>query len=137
MVFQEFSNERAVMAEKNIKPKEPIAKAFALTLFGPLLWAIHFTALYALHTLLCTADASSEQLTILVASTVLTIGALAMLAGAFVIFRGRARAPASDAREPSRILLNDIAGSLTVVSAAGVLWAGAAASLIDPCSALR
>jgi hypothetical protein len=103
------------------------------TLFGPLLWAVHFSLLYLLHTALCVVDLriSDPAGAMLVSSVLLTVGAVALLAWFFV------RRWRSASLESANAFLDEASLLLIVLSVAGVVWAGAAAGLIEACAPLR
>lgn len=125
------------MIESTARNEASLAKALFRTLFGPILWAIHFSLLYAIHTMLCVIDTRGSDLapTMLVASTLLTIGALAVLSGFFIArWRGALR---FQSERIAQAFLDDVSILLIVLSAGGVVWAGAAAGFIDACEPLR
>jgi hypothetical protein len=116
-----------------------LAKALFRTLFGPILWAIHFSLLYAIHTMLCVIDTRGSDVapTMLVASTLLTIGALAVLSGFFIARWRGACLQRFQSERIAQAFLDDVSMLLIVLSAGGVVWAGAAAGFIDACEPLR
>lgn len=103
------------------------------TLFGPLLWAVHFSLLYMIHTALCVTGlrVGDPAGAMLASSALLTVGALALLAWFFVA-RWR-----TASIQPANALLDEASLLLVALSAAGVVWAGAAAGFIHACEPLR
>jgi hypothetical protein len=110
-----------------------LTRALFRTLFGPLLWAVHFSLLYLLHTAFCVMDVRiGDPAGVMLASSVfLTVGAVALLAWFFVL-RWR-----SASLQPAKAFLDEASLLLVVLSAAGVVWAGAAAGFIRACAPLR
>lgn len=98
-------------------------------LFGPIVWAAHFSLIYAVHTALCVFQTGDA---VRAASLALTVAALA----AFGLFFAVLRRAEATALEPERFL-DRLAMLLIVLSAAGVIWTGAAAAFIAPCAQLR
>lgn len=108
-------------------------------LLGPLLWAVHFALLYAIHTGLClmVVRRSDRADAMLAASALLTIGVLALLAWLFVAGWRRAFLQRKQTERIDGAFLDEASLLLVVLSGAGVVWAGAAAGLIDACKPLR
>ncbi|WP_457798273.1 hypothetical protein [Methylocystis sp. S23] len=127
------------MTETSARHEGSLAKALFRALFGPILWAVHFSLLYAIHTVLCVIDIRPPDRAgaTLAASTLLTIGALALLAGFFVARWRSASRQRSQAERIAETFLDDMSTLLIVLSAGGVLWAGAAAGFINACEPLR
>jgi hypothetical protein len=112
------------MAERR---RAPLARTMLTMLFGPIVWALHFTVLYGTHTIVCAraTTGGAATITALVASVV----ALALLfAGALAVYRRR------DVRAVARFC-RDVMLLLTLLAACGVAWAGATALLVAPCPA--
>lgn len=116
-------------------------RMLAYMLFGPIVWALHLTAVYGSHALLCARGATQAVLGLsLPAFAVLaaTAAALALLVVAIFApgaLRRIARIPDSDGRE--RGFQDRLAALLAVLSAFGVIWAGATALLLPACLLLR
>jgi hypothetical protein len=110
-----------------------LARTTLFVLFGPIVWAIHFTILYGAHTIACARLAAGDAATLIVLGA--TAGALAPLLGAASIACRRRNTMPADAVTPR--FCYDIALVLTLLSAAGVAWAGATALIMAPCVALR
>lgn len=110
-----------------------MTRALFRTLFGPLLWAVHFSLLYLLHTAFCVMGVriGDPAGAMLLSSLLLTLGAVALLAWFFVL-RWRSRAV-----QLANAFLDEASLLLIVLSAAGVVWAGAAAGFIEACAPLR
>lgn len=111
------------MIATDIRPQLSLTRALFRALFGPIVWAAHFSLLYALHTSLCVLGAGGAMQAVGVA---LTIAALA----AFGLFFVWLRNPASTEAER---FLDRLSFLLIILSAVGVTWAGAAAAFIAPC----
>ena len=109
----------------------PLARTMLTMLFGPIVWAVHFTVLYGTHTIVC-ARATTGQAATITALTA-TIAALVLLfAGGFAAYRRRAMT--HDASVVARFR-RDVMLLLTLLSACGVAWAGATALIVAPCPA--
>jgi hypothetical protein len=99
-------------------------------LFGPAVWAVHFTLLYGAHTLLCAlAGGAATRVVPLVVITA-TAAALAILTVPLV------RAPTSYRRpppDPVSAFIRSTTVWLLVLSVIAVLWAGATALIVTAC----
>jgi hypothetical protein len=107
-------------------------------LFGPIVWAVHFAMLYGMHTILCARPSARVMPGAGVATIVLaaTVAALALLLAATVTGYRRRNAAHADSRAATRFC-HDVMVLLTLLSACGVVWAGATALLVAPCVGLR
>jgi hypothetical protein len=111
-------------------------------LFGPIVWAVHLTAIYASHAALCargTADFVSTDIdapmSIVIVTTVL---ALVVMTGAVLMLRTATRkAGAIGQPDEERSFHCRVTVSLIMLSALAVVWAGAAAAVIPACAPLR
>jgi hypothetical protein len=109
----------------------PLARTMLTMLFGPIVWAVHFTLLYGTHTIVCARAATGEVAT--ATALAATVAALALLlAGAVVAYRRR---EAMQHASPTARFCRDVMMLLTLLSACGVTWAGATALLVAPCPA--
>lgn len=108
-------------------------------LFGPLLWAFHSSLLYAIHTGLCLVKIpiSTRAHAMLAASALLTFGVLVLLAWLFSANLRIAFRQQRQTEQKNSAFLAEASLMLVVLSVAGVIWAGAAAGLIDACKPLR
>jgi hypothetical protein len=108
----------------------PLARTLLAMLFGPIVWALHFTALYGTHTIVCAHATTGDAATITALAA--TVAALALLlAGAVVAYRRRTTQHANATTRFCR----DVMLLLTLLSACGVAWAGATALFVAPCPA--
>jgi hypothetical protein len=107
----------------------PLARTMLTMLFGPIVWAMHFTVLYGTHTIVCARATTGDAATI--TALVATVAALALLL-AEVFAAYRRRDAAHDASAVTRFC-RDVMLLLTLLSACGVAWAGATALLVAPC----
>jgi hypothetical protein len=116
--------------EKDERRQAPLVRTTLTLLFGPIVWALHFTLLYGTHTIVCARAATGDAATITALAA--TVAALALLlAGAFAVYRrSDATRDASAAR-----FCRDVMLLLTLLSACGVAWAGATALFVAPCPA--
>lgn len=106
-----------------------LTRALFRALFGPILWALHFSLLYAVHTALCVFGTGAAMPA---ASAALTIAALAACGLFFLVLRrDAATARAAEA------FLDRLSMLLILLSAAGVVWAGAASGFIEACAQMR
>jgi hypothetical protein len=109
----------------------PLARTICYVLFGPIVWAMHFTVLYGTHTIVCARATTGDAATITALAA--TVAALAlMLAGALAASR---RPDASHDVSAVARFCHDVMLLLTLLSACGVAWAGATALLVAPCPA--
>jgi hypothetical protein len=110
----------------------PLARTMLAMLFGPIVWALHFTVLYGTHTIVCARATTGDAATITaLAASVVAVALL--LAGAFAVYRRRATQHASATTRFCR----DVMLLLALLSACGVAWAGATALLVAPCPAFN
>ena len=109
----------------------PLARTMLAILFGPIVWAMHFIALYGTHTIVCARATTGQAATITALAA--TVAALALLlAGALAAYRQGGATPATNAVAR---FCRDVMLLLTLLSACGVAWAGATALLVAPCPA--
>jgi len=109
----------------------PLLRAFAPLLAGPLVWAGHFLFVYALNGVRCARPGMEEYwLGIAVASWAIGLaGVLALAAIGWFHRHLRARLPASgDAR-----FLRSVAGGLSLLSAVAVIWQTLPVLLVPAC----
>jgi hypothetical protein len=113
-----------------------LAPTLFYLLFGPVVWAVHLTIIYGAHTLVCARAPGVRVLgldaTVLIV-IVTTVVALALLPLSVLAWRVHPAAGISDGERfyPRLMTL------LAVLSACGIVWAGAAALIVAPCVALR
>lgn len=108
------------------KPRERFLLRTALCLSGPLLWALHFGAVYGTSHVVCATGIVNAQ-SVSVAVIGATVAAFAALA---ILF-------AMAARVQDRTFYRPVSLWLLSLSAFGVLAAGAAAIYLPACQMLR
>lgn len=105
-----------------------------LLLAGPILWAVHLTIVYGVHTLACVGALQGMPVDagtfILVATG--AILAILMLLLAVIWLRRPALFTHGDRLFHSRVMV-----SLVLLSAFGIAWAGSAAFILPQCQQLR
>ena len=107
--------------------RDGLVAVLALVLAGPLLWALHFTALYLMHTLLCARAAQGASL------VPLGIGLATLLAAApILLLLFWPRALFRHLGE-SRFFLRATMQTLLVLSLVAILWGGIAAFFVPAC----
>jgi hypothetical protein len=114
------------------------ASLFFHLLFGPLVWAVHLTIVYATHTIACARGsvlraAFGVDLTQAAVAAV-TVAALALLTAAVVRQRRRCAAAPSTESEPLASFTNSVMMMLVALSAVGIAWAGLTALIVPSCS---
>ena len=114
------------MSATDARNERSLTRSLFRALFGPIVWAAHFSLIYAIHTALCVFGAGDAMPA---ASAALTIAALA----AFGLFFLRLRTHVATGAER---FIDQLAMLLIILSAAGVIWAGAASAWIEPCTQL-
>ena len=121
----------------------PVTSALLYLLAGPLVWAAHLFLVYAPQSALCafriTRPVTIEPLLITVYVAAVTALAAAVLV--LALWRPGTTASLFRARrfldgENGQFMIS-VMRLLSVLSLAGVLWAGATALLLDPCPQLR
>lgn len=121
----------------------PIAGALSYMLIGPMVWALHLLLVYTPQAMLCafriTGVAPIEPLLIRAAVGAVSVAAAAALLAVLVRPRSIARP-----FRVGRVLEGDngrfivaVMRLLSGLSLAGVVWAGAAALVLDACAQLR
>jgi hypothetical protein len=108
-----------------------------LILAGPMLWAGHFFLVYGTHAGLCGHGAAGDGAATALVFTATAVVLLAQLAillnpervGTWLRFRSAERRNARFVTAVSRWLAG--------LAMLGVVWAGAAAAILEPCSQLR
>jgi len=100
---------------------------------GPILWAVHFTAIYGAQSTMCGRDLPAPVQTVVLGTTIAALIPLAAItawpAWASRLLRKR------NAEIPHALVA--IARWLSLLSAIAILWAGATALWIPPCPPLR
>ena len=122
------------------EPEGSLTGTFAYVLLGPLTWAVHLMVIYGAQPILCTAATSGGLGIDAIPVFVIAVTALAILVPAVALWRpGAARRLLRAAgRRESELRFQDSAMRwLCLLSAAGILWAGAVAFVMQPCLQLR
>lgn len=117
-----------------------LAGTFAYVLLGPLAWAAHLAVIYGVQPVLCGAAARGALAIDSISVVVIAATAAALAVPALALWRPGAtrRLLRVAARREAEIRFQDSAMRwLCGLSAAGILWAGAAAFAIAPCVQLR
>ncbi len=110
--------------------KPSVVGTLTYVLFGLIVWAIHFTALYAGHTIVCSQDFPPAIFGwFAFTATIVALGAL----GAFVIWRRTIITAIHLEGFPDLPVLNRLAWLSIVLSAVAMLWGGTTALLIAGC----
>lgn len=104
-------------------------------LFGPIVWALHFLAVYGSQSLLC-ARAMPESVPPIV--SIATVASLAVLVGAMSAPGALARVMRSGHwPEPHQTFISSVMLTLVALSLLGVAWAGGTMLILPSCSVLR
>lgn len=116
-------------------PRPSVPGTLACLLFGPILWAVQFTVVYASHTLVCSQGGSAP------AGHGIVIGTSVALAAAIIAFlllperfaRGLGLPPGMD----SRSTYLRIARVGAVLGLVAIVWTGLTAVIVDACAQAR
>ena len=105
---------------------------FIYLMIGPGLWGLHLTLVYSAHTLICALGGSSDlSATFVLIATFLVAGPLLAI---IVMQRRFGRLLGLDDRLSGRTIYDAISRFTSVLSLAGILWAGAAAAIVTSCA---
>lgn len=121
----------------------PIAGAILYVLVGPIIWSAHLLAVYGPQSALCAFRLTGEMIvqTWIVSAGVGAVTVLSVAALLFVLWRPRQTArlfrAAGFLQGDQETFLVNVTRLLAVLSLAGVIWAGAAPLIVDPCGQLR
>lgn len=113
--------------------QESIVLLAAVLLLGPLLWALHFTALYLIHTLVCVSLAREAPILvplIIVAATLLAAAPILLFLFSPRLLRryhGRYQGKVGP-------FLRATFGLLLVLSLVAIAWGGMSALVVPACS---
>lgn len=91
-------------------------------LAGPVIWAAHFSAVYALHAPMCVAGAGGPYVVLLWSVTAAAVAALIVLIAW------------PSGREENAVFLDRAASALAFLSLCAVVWAALPALLLAPCT---
>jgi hypothetical protein len=120
------------------KGGEQFWRATLFSLLGPLLWALHFGAVYGGQHVACAPPVSLSPALIRIAIVVATLAAAApLLAGAVAPQRVMNVFSLTGYEDATRRFLAGTMRILCLLSLFGVVWAGSAALLLGACPALR
>ncbi len=111
--------------------KPSTAGTLLFILFGPLIWAAHFTLSYGSHTLLCRLEAQADRAAVFVIVT--TAVAVAILSWFVIRSDAFSRYFGISAREERARAVMVIAALLAGLSIIGVLWGGMTVSFLSAC----
>lgn len=122
--------------ELRLRPHASAIRTLIYIAFGPLIWALHLTAVYGAHALLCARGiAPAVALAVVLGVTAV---ALVLLASAIAVPRSArwiVRIGAEDGGDGG--FHDRLMRLLAALSAFGVAWAGAAAVIVPACAQLR
>lgn len=105
-------------------------------LLGPVVWSLHFGAIYGALHVWCEIRVGSDGGVAKFAIAAATLLALALLACGAKFLGGRIIDPAAVADE-TKGFLHGTMKALALLSALAIVWAGAAAFFLPECAALR
>lgn len=130
----DFRGSSAEAMPEPVKRNEPKAheramREFVYLFFGPTIWLLHFTAIYAVQSVFC-ALASAIHF---VPLAIITITALALVILTVPMLRSGER---HDGHSSSRFV-GRTTRVLALLSAVAVIWGCLAALLLHPCAPLR
>lgn len=108
-----------------------ITGTLAFMLLGPILWALHLTAIYGSQSLLCARGMAGPVPDLIFAATAVTLGLMAVCL--LAPERLRAAMRASGWPPEQQYFHERVAMLLHILSAFGVAAAGAGAFLVGPC----
>jgi hypothetical protein len=116
-----------------------IAALLSLT-FGLLIWSLHLTLVYGVHTIACARDFTPTWIfglafPVLAIVVITVVGVLVTGVGGWWLAAGRRNGSAELRQEKEferRVIL-----LIAFLASVGMFWAGAAALFVSPCLALR
>jgi hypothetical protein len=116
-----------------------IAAVLSLT-FGLLIWALHLTLVYGVHTVACARDFTAvwfpgASFPVLAIVVITVLAMIAIAAGSWRFTRGAERGTAAAQQE--RQFEIKVIKWVAWLASIGVFWAGIAALIVSPCIALR
>jgi hypothetical protein len=105
---------------------------------GPVVWALHFGALYQAHTLLCARKAESD-VDVAFHTIALVATAIALIVLIFVLIGETVQRSRSSAtgRHDRRPFYRQTVILLLILSGIGIVWAGATSAYVPACLDLR
>jgi hypothetical protein len=106
-------------------------------LFGPIVWALHLAFVYGLHGIACEREGSSAPLIDLAilpeAIVAATLAALVLLAFPFLRPGSRALLGRRESEPSEGSFYARVAALLSLLSGAGIIWAGITAFVFEVC----
>jgi hypothetical protein len=113
-------------------PSLSFTRTFLTLLSGPIIWAIYFSAIYAIHTLACVGRAQPGTLTAGIgALTAVAIGPLVIMYIAAPTLLSRANPDANFH------FLQNATRLLIVISGIAIAWSASVVIFVGACSQLR
>jgi len=109
--------------------RERATREFLYLLLGPIIWLLHFTAIYATQSTLCALVWAVHLVPL--AIVIATIFALVMLAVPAMRRKDRGD------RHPSSQFISKAMRVLSLLSAVAIIWGCISALLLHPCASLR
>jgi hypothetical protein len=128
------------------KTTEPKQRDWALAttvylLLGPLIWVLHFTAIYAVQSTLCALGTPARTVVdmdiVPIAVLLATVLLLSLLAGAMWGLIPIKRKPGSADQLASPRFFEGAMKFLCLLAVIGIIWTSIAASVLHPCAPLR
>jgi len=107
--------------------------AIVAMLIGPIVWALHFLAIYGGHAMLCARAAAIDPSAVVAVATVIAIAILV----AALRFRGAAARLLRAAPAAPRSFQGRAMTLLALLSMLGIAWAGATVAALPACLILR
>jgi hypothetical protein len=127
MDFRGLSAEPAKTNEP--KARERPTREFVYLLLGPVIWLLHFTAVYAMQSILCAVAWPIH----LAPAAIITGTALALVMVVILTLRRRR----CDDGHSSSSFVRRIMRVLSLLSTVAIIWGCFAALLLHPCAPLR
>lgn len=115
-----------------------IVRLTAYLLAGPLIWAVQFSIVYALHALACAT--SSQQVALggwlLLSMMIVTMASVAAALAVLALGRRirRAICNSSSSNEPGRNAYGIISNLLIILSIVAISWSGLTIALLEVCN---
>jgi hypothetical protein len=128
---------------KTAKPRrrEWAMGAIVYLLFGPIVWMLHFTTVYAVQSTLCALGAPARTILdvdlVPLAVFIATLLPLSLLGGALWGSISVKRKPGSADQLASSRFFEAAMKVLCLLAAIGIIWTAIAAFILHPCAALR
>jgi hypothetical protein len=114
---------------KELKVHERAMRDFVNLFFGPIIWLLHFSAIYAVQSVFCALASAIHSVPL----AIIIITALALVILAIPMLRSGER---YDGHSTSRFVGRTMR-VLSLLSAVAIVWGCVAALLLHPCAPLR